>query len=420
MLTQFNNSELLLQGNSCGFEQQFNAEPWLTEANTVNSVYIHVPFCFHKCHYCDFFSIAGAENLYEPFIKRLTKELEFVGRHLDIVKTIYIGGGTPTIFEPKLFEDMLQSVAMYLPRTAQCEWTIEANPETVTAQKAESMVRHGVNRVSIGAQSFHPTLLKALERWHDPTSVGKAVDCVRKVGISDINLDLIYAIPSQTEEQMFSDLNQAISLAPTHFSCYSLIYEPNTPLRVRLEKGEVNQIEHELEASMFEGVKSHLEQEGYLQYEISNFAKPGKECKHNIAYWTNQSWWPFGPSASGHLSGKRWKNTPRIPAYISSGNMPPIVDVEKLDSDKSAGESFMVELRLVRGVDRARVEELISRSNNRGRENVIKRYVHDGLLHWKNDCLALTKTGMRFADTVMLALLMEDEKMTDTKERTST
>ncbi|MDP7008902.1 MAG: radical SAM family heme chaperone HemW [Phycisphaerales bacterium] len=420
MLTQFNNSVLPLQGHSCGFEEQFTAESWLAEANSVNSVYIHVPFCFHKCHYCDFFSTAGSEHLYEAFVQKLAKELEHVGPHLNTVETIFIGGGTPTIFETRLFEDMLHSVETYLPRSTQCEWTVEANPETVTAQKAEAMVRHGVNRVSIGAQSFHPTLLKALERWHDPSSVGKSVDIVRNAGVTDISLDLIYAIPSQTEEQLFRDLHQAVSLAPTHLSCYSLIYEPNTPLRVRLDRGEVSRVNHELEATMFESVKEHLHQEGYLQYEISNFAKLGKECKHNIAYWTNQSWWPFGPSASGHLAGRRWKNTPRIPEYISAGNLPTIVDVEKLDPDKSAGESFMVGLRLVKGMERAWVDELISQSNNRWRENVIKRYVDEGLLHWNNDCLTLTDTGMRFADTVTLALLMEDEEMTDTKERTST
>ena len=417
--TQFNSHALNTQGSSSDLDHRFTAEAWITEANKVKSVYIHVPFCFHKCHYCDFFSIAGAEHLYEAFVRQLTLELEHVGRHLDTVETIFIGGGTPTIFEANLFDEMLKSVARYLPRSAHCEWTIEANPETVNVEKTEAMVRHGVNRVSIGAQSFHPTLLKALERWHDPASVAQAADCVRSVGISDINLDVIYGIPSQTKDQMLSDLHHAIDLAPTHLSCYSLIYEPNTPLRIRLDKGEVKRIEHDLEASMFESVIETLQQEGYFQYEISNFAKKGKECKHNIAYWKNQSWWPFGPSASGHLSGRRWKNTPRIQEYISSLHLPTIVDYEQLDPDTRAGESFMVGLRMVEGIERARVEELIAQSNNRWREDVVEQYVSEGLLCWNNERLALTQTGMRVADTVILALLMEDEKMTDTTERTT-
>jgi len=393
------------------------AEAWLPQGKEVKSAYIHVPFCFHKCHYCDFFSIAGAENHYESFVVQLVRELEYVGGQLDTLDTIFIGGGTPTIFEPQLFDKMLQAVSKCLPRSSQCEWTIEANPETVTYEKAECMVRNGVNRVSIGAQSFHPALLKSLERWHDPENVGKAVECVRSVGIQDINLDVIYAIPSQTMDQLLVDLEQSIALSPTHMSCYSLIYEPNTPLRTRLDRGEVQRVEHELEASMFSCVAEVLQHAGYAQYEISNFAKEGYECKHNISYWTNQAWWPFGPSASGHLSGRRWKNSPRLSEYLSADGLPPILDVETLDSDASAGESFMLGLRLIRGMERSWVESLLAQSNNEWRKGVIEQYIREGQLHWVDDHLALTCEGIRIADTVILALLMQDDEMTDTTEQ---
>jgi len=279
------------------------------------------------------------------------------------------------------------------------------------------MVRNGVNRVSIGAQSFHPALLKSLERWHDPENVGKAVECVRSVGIQDINLDVIYAIPSQTMDQLLVDLEQSIALSPTHMSCYSLIYEPNTPLRTRLDRGEVQRVEHELEASMFSCVAEVLQHAGYAQYEISNFAKEGYECKHNISYWTNQAWWPFGPSASGHLSGRRWKNSPRLSEYLSADGLPPILDVETLDSDASAGESFMLGLRLIRRMERSWVESLLAQSNNEWRKGVIEQYIREGQLHWVDDHLALTCEGIRIADTVILALLMQDDEMTDTTEQ---
>jgi len=417
-LAQFIKKNGAPQENSEQIESQFTAEGWLKQLDIVKSVYIHIPFCFHKCHYCDFYSIAGAEDQYEPFVKQLTTELEFVGKHLSSMETIFVGGGTPTIFDIDLFNEMLEAIATHIPRSQTCEWTIEANPETVTRDKAKAMVNNGINRVSIGAQSFNKELLNTLERWHEIDNVARAVEHVSHGGIENINLDLIYAIPSQTESQLLFDLEQAIALQPTHLSCYSLIYEPGTPLRTRLDRGDVQRVEHDLEATMFERVRDVLIREGYDQYEISNFAKQGYECKHNVAYWTNQSWWPFGPSASGHLEGRRWKNTPKISHYINGNPLPQIVDVEMLSPDRSAGETFMVGLRMKRGMKRSCIERLIAQSNNGWRALVIEHYIKEGLLKWQGDYLALTENGLCFADTVISALLMQDKAITDTKEQT--
>lgn len=416
-LTQFIKKARVPQENSEQFEPQFTARGWMEGLDIVKSVYIHIPFCFHKCHYCDFYSIAGAEDQYEPFVKQLTKELEFVGKHLSSIETIFVGGGTPTIFDIDLFDEMLAAIATHIPRSQNCEWTIEANPETITLDKVKAMVSNGINRVSIGAQSFNKELLKTLERWHEIDSVRRAVDDVRHGGIENINLDTIYAIPGQTQSQLLFDLEQATALLPTHLSCYSLIYEPGTPLRTRLDRGDVQRVEHNLEAAMFECVLDVLVRKGYEQYEISNFAKSGYECKHNIAYWTNQSWWPFGPSASGHLEGRRWKNTPKISHYINGEHLPPIIDIELLSPDKSAGEAFMVGLRLKCGMEKSWVERLVAQSNNEWRALVIEHYIKDGLLHWQGDYLALTEDGLCFADTVITGLLMQDETITDTKEQ---
>jgi oxygen-independent coproporphyrinogen-3 oxidase len=416
-LTQFITVPRLQQAKSAAIESHLSAESWLADARLVKSVYIHVPFCFHKCHYCDFYSIAGGEDQYDDFINQLSTELEYVGEHLNEIETIFVGGGTPTIFDINLFDAMLHAIATYIPRTQACEWTIEANPETVTGDKANAMALNGVNRVSIGAQSFDLGLLKALERWHDPSSVTRAVEFVRDAGIENINLDIIYAIPTETELQLQQDLSQVLALRPTHLSCYSLIYEPNTPLRTRLDRGDVQRIAHELEATMFDTVREVLLREGYEHYEISNFAKSGYTCKHNIAYWTDQSWWPFGPSASGHLAGRRWKNTPRISDYICGSPLPPIVDVERLCPDRSAGESFMVGLRMLQGMEERWVETLIEQSTNNWRRDVIEQYIQQGLLQWQDSQLSLTLKGLRYADTVILALLMQDETMTDTNEQ---
>lgn len=415
-LTQFITKESSSQEHSAQSAGQMTSKGWLCELNIVKSLYIHIPFCFHKCHYCDFYSIAGAEEHYKPFVDQLALELRSVGQHLSSVDTIFVGGGTPTIFELDLFQQMLSAISISIPRSEHCEWTIEANPETVTLDKAKAMVSHGINRVSIGSQSFNPHLLKTLERWHDIASVPKAVGYLREAGIKDINLDLIYAIPTQTEAELLFDLKSAVALQPSHLSCYSLIYEPGTPLRTRLERGDVDRVEHETEARMFNTVKDFLEKEGYAQYEISNFSKEGYECKHNLAYWTNQSWWACGPSASGHLSGKRWKNTPKLSRYINGESSPPIVDVEMLSPDRSAGEAFMVGLRLKKGMKKSWVDELVAQSNNAWRVGVIEGYIKEGLLQWQSDYLALTKSGLCFADTVISGLLMPREPITDTKE----
>jgi oxygen-independent coproporphyrinogen III oxidase len=412
-LTQFTKSSPLSQGNSEGFERLLTAEPWLSDARKANSVYIHIPFCFHKCHYCDFYSIVGTEVQHELYVQQLIKELEYVSPYLQAIDSIFVGGGTPTIFDDGLLGIMLEAVQKYIPVTNDCEWTIEANPETVTRQKAETLFATGVNRVSIGAQTFDSELLKSLERCHDPESVSRAVGYITAAGIHDFNIDLIHSIPSQTVEQLQFDIEQATALNPTHLSCYSLTYEPNTPLLKRLECGYIERLSHDKEAAMFALVREELSSRGYAQYEISNFAKDGFECRHNISYWKNKNWWAFGASASGHLCGLRWKNTPRISEYFGFDVLPPVMDVEKLNTDESAGESFMLGLRLVRGMNREWVDSLIEQSSHKWRSDVIERYINEGYLMWSDDYLCFTQDGQCFADTVIIALLKQEDPMTD-------
>jgi oxygen-independent coproporphyrinogen-3 oxidase len=289
------------------------------------------------------------------------------------------------------------------------EYTIEANPETITSEKAAVMVSQGVNRVSIGAQSFNTELLKQLERWHDPVNVGRAVEFVRSAGIDNISLDLIYAIPTQTVEQVKADLQEAVSLLPTHLSCYALTYEPNTPLLHKLNSGSVTRVGHDVEADMFDVVADVLSWSGYKQYEISNFAKDSFACKHNLMYWKNKNWWPFGPAASGHIDGQRWKNSPRLADYLSTSGLPPVEDVERLSKDIQAGEAFMMGLRLLEGMEFAWVESLIEQSPNTWRRTVIERNIESGFLIWANEKLVLTDKGLHFADTVICELLTCDE-----------
>ncbi|HWB20799.1 MAG TPA: radical SAM family heme chaperone HemW, partial [Phycisphaerales bacterium] len=243
----------------------------------IHGLYFHVPFCFHKCHYCDFYSIVDSQNRQPAFINRIIRELEAISPRLrSPLQSIFIGGGTPTLLEPPLLHELLIAIQSLIPaQTSACplEFTVEANPETVTTEIAEILKSGGVNRVSIGCQSFNPAHLKTLERWHDPASVPRAVSHLRKAGIHNINLDLIFAIPGQLLDDWLADLDAALSLQPDHISCYGLTYEPNTPLTMKMKSGTIIPAENDLEAAMYEAAIDRLAAAGFHHYEISNWAR---------------------------------------------------------------------------------------------------------------------------------------------------
>ncbi len=370
----------------------------------VRGVYIHIPFCFHKCHYCDFYSFVDSRNQQEPFLQRMLEEIQFIGPKLSTpLETIFVGGGTPTLLEPERWRRLLKVIRGSLPCSREMELTVEANPETVTGELVEVLAAGGVNRVSIGAQTFHPRLLSELERWHDPANVARSMDLFRAAGITNLNLDLIFAIPTQTESQWLDDLETTIALRPSHISCYSLMYEPNTALTKKLQAGSVERVENDLEAAMYEATMARLARAGYAQYEISNFALPGLACRHNLLYWKNENWWPLGPSASGHVDGLRWKNVPRLGDYLAHGPLPPVVDVERLDEKHAHGEWLMLRLRMNEGIPR---QELVARlSGDPARWSSIDNALKSGLLCWNDDALQFTLRGRMMADDVLADLV---------------
>lgn len=375
-------------------------------------LYIHVPFCFHKCHYCDFYSIVDQHDRQAAFVDRLIDELgALLPRPTQPLETIFIGGGTPTLLRPALWERLLVAMRETIPRADDLECTVEANPETVTEELAVILARGGVNRVSIGCQSFHPAHLKTLERWHEPESVERAIAHFRGSGIDNINLDLIFAIPGQTQENWRDDLERALALRPTHLSCYNLTYEPNTALTQRMRMGQVTPVESEVEAAMFQTAREVLGAAGFEHYEISNFAIPGGQCRHNLLYWENADWLAAGPSASGHLDGLRWKNEPALQRYLDEGGdggfLPEVVDVEELDAAGRVGEALMMGLRLLRGLPRERIERLLEDDPRRAeRTAAIESRLECGDLEWREDYLRLPKRGLMFADDVIASLLV--------------
>lgn len=373
----------------------------------VQGVYLHVPFCFHKCHYCDFYSIVDSQSRQEAFVERLIDELLIVSDLLcQPLRTIYVGGGTPTLLSPGLWKKLLRTIQSTLICGSRVEFSVEANPETVTSQLATILVEGGVNRMSVGAQSFHPAHLKTLERWHDPDNVKRSVDILRKAGIRSLNLDLIFAIPGQSLEEALNDLETALSLEPDHLSCYDLTYEPNTPMTERLRRGEFQPATQDLEADMYRGLCRRLESAGFEQYEISAWAQPGHQCQHNVLYWRNEQWWPVGPGASGHVAGFRWKNIPRLSDYLDSSGLSRVQDVEFLDEDGRIGEELMMGLRLREGIPLSRIDEML-RGGDRARQRAaaIEKHIGNGLLARRNSGLQLTEAGLLLADSILVDLI---------------
>lgn len=322
-------------------------------APSVSSLYLHIPFCFHKCHYCDFYSLANTNHEdFVGFVARMGQELEAAGRYLSRpLDTLYIGGGTPTLLGPDLWRSLIRHIHSHVHLAPDTEWTVEANPETVTPDLMAVLAAGGVNRVSIGCQTFSPTHLKTLERWHEPSSVVAAVESARDAGIENISLDLIYAIPGQTLGQWEDDLSQALALHPQHLSCYALTFEPGTPLAVKLSRGLIDTADADLEADMFTLTRRLLIDSGFCAYEVSNFARAGRESRHNLAYWLNMDWMACGPSASGHVAGIRWKNRASLSEYLhTSTPWPTITDLEMPQPARALAERLMMGLRLARGL----------------------------------------------------------------------
>lgn len=373
---------------------------------TSPGLYLHIPFCFHKCHYCDFYSIVDDRDRQKAFTQRLIDEIRSVAlaSGQPALSTIFAGGGTPTLLPAPLWQDLLQALHQAFDLSQLAEFTVEANPETLTPELLDVLVGGSVNRLSIGCQSFNPTHLKTLERWHEPANVLRSVALAKAAGITNFNLDLIYAIPGQTMTDWLDDLHRAFALHPTHLSCYALTYEPNTPMTVKLAQGRIDRTDESLEAQMFHATIDTLAAAGYAQYEISNFSlTPAHRCQHNLNYWLNGDWLAIGPSASGHIQGLRWKNTPHLGRYLaSSGGAPIDADsIEKLDPEQSIGEQLMLRLRLIDGAPLDWCEKVLSRK----RLQTIAHLIDSGQLERTTTHLRLTRPGLLVADSVIAELL---------------
>ncbi len=358
-------------------------EAFATAHEPARALYIHVPFCFHKCHYCDFYSFVDTQDRQAPFVDALERELAHLAPHAAgaPLRSIFVGGGTPSLLRPDLWTRLLASLrARFDLSDPSLEFTVECNPETVTPELMGILHSGGVNRVSIGAQSFDAAHLKTLERWHDPDNVERAVALASGAGIPRRSIDLIFGVPGESLASWRADLARALALARRpdgveHLSCYALTYEPNTAMTARLRRGEFAPVDEDEEADMLLATVETLREAGLERYEVSNFARPGGECRHNLGYWRQEQWLAAGPSASAHLAGFRWKNVPRLTDWmegVNASGLSPVTDFERPDPARALAERLMTGLRLREGLP---AEEMLARAGALGAEDALRRAV---------------------------------------------
>ena len=323
-------------------------------------LYVHLPFCAHRCGYCDFVTVVGRNGDHGAYVDALLAELELErGLLADEVDTVFLGGGTPTFTEPGALARLL----VRLPRAA--ETTVEANPETVTPGLAALLREHGVNRVSLGAQSFQPHLLETLERRARPEDVRVAVPTLREAGFDNVSLDLIYGIPGQSLADLERDLAEAIALEPEHLSCYELEAKPGT----RFTHAHGEELERQADAmeDYFERVVEALTGAGYRWYETANFCRADSaldlRSQHNLGYWLGHDYLGLGVGAVSTVAGARWRNAPSLPRYLSAllRDERPAREVEPLDAGTQARERLLLGLRLDEPLETAGLDDAIDR-----------------------------------------------------------
>lgn len=302
-------------------------------------LYIHIPFCKRKCNYCAFYSVSEPWKNQEGFFQTLEKELSNLPPEFP-PETIFIGGGTPTAPSFQTLEDFFPILGRFNP----VEFSVEVNPGTVDAEKLSLLKENGVNRLSIGVQSFDFQCLETLGRIHSGEEAEGVFRLARSVGFENISIDLMFGVPGQTMEMLDADLCWAVDLGPEHIAIYNLMYEEGTPMAARIDR-----LGEDLEREMYDHIRARLKSAGFEHYEISNFAKPGFECQHNLLYWTGGEYIGCGPAAHSHWGGVRWANVADLDDYCADG--PRREFEETLDAEAKERETLVMGLRLLKGVE---------------------------------------------------------------------
>jgi oxygen-independent coproporphyrinogen III oxidase len=369
-----------------------------TIEDMIRHIYVHIPFCARICPYCAFYKTLMDRSQTQRFCQAILRELEqHVASRTILPSTIYFGGGTPTALATSQLESLLRGFRERLDLSQVKEWTIEANPGSVSARKADMLQRFSVNRISLGVQSWDEQLLKILGREHNAQQAEKSFFILRDAGFSNINIDLMFGLPGQTREQWRATLEKTIALQPEHISAYCLTYEEDTEFFLRHSRGELRS-NADIEADFFEMTMSILEDAGYEHYEISNYARPGFSSVHNPAYWAGEDYLGIGPSAFSTRGLQRWQNIPDYREYAAriSQDQSPIGSTENLTSTMKRAERIALSLRTRDGIS----GHLLNNWPNETRE-----FIARGLLRQSNGNFVLTRAGKLLADSVAEAFL---------------
>ena len=373
-------------------------------------LYIHIPYCIHKCGYCDFNSHPIKHDEMDHYIDALVAEMKHYAKiysNTNIIKTIFLGGGTPTTLTVYQLERILKECVKEFKVAPDAEITIEANPATIDIEQMKSIRQTGYNRISIGVQSFDKTELKLLDRAHGPEEVHSTVDCARKAGFDNLSLDLMFAIPNQSLSSWESNLDKALEKNPEHLSTYNLTIEQGTAFSKLQSNGKLIMPEDGHQLELYKKTIERLTKKGFHHYEISNFARQGKECKHNITYWENTNTLGLGAGASSYINGTRFKNI-NLPAHyirqVKEGKAA-VEHSETLEPRQAMGETIMLGLRLLKGISIHQFERRFQVSFINLFKNIIHSLKEKELILIEDDRLRLSPKGLFLADSVILEFI---------------
>ena len=370
-------------------------------------LYVHIPFCRSKCHYCDFCSMPDLSRV-GAYLNALEAEAALLMQHCGKLapETIFIGGGTPTLLEEKAWHRLSNVFNRTFDLSALGEWSVEGNPESVSLKLAKTLKAIGVNRFSMGVQSMDAKLLKAIGRIHGPEHVELAFEALRQAGFDNLNLDLMTGLPGQTLSSIEEVLSWVKHFEPEHVSAYGLKIEEGTPFDLMERRGQLKLPDEALEREMDHRIRAFLAEQGYEHYEISNYAKSGKACRHNLNYWNCGPYAALGLSAHGYLNGERYENTSDLDTYIDrlKQKQLPVISREAISLQEDEKEWLMLRLRLSEGIPLKVYQSRYNKSLLIEKVNEVKKLVAQGWVVIQEDHLKLTESGMDFANAVIVAL----------------
>jgi oxygen-independent coproporphyrinogen-3 oxidase len=370
-------------------------------------VYVHIPFCMRRCAYCDFNTYEGQRELHEVYVDALVKDISRRRTRARPVTSVFFGGGTPTLLSPRALARVLRAVADAFPLEPDAEVTVEANPETVAEGTFEHLLDAGFNRFSVGVQSLAPRVLRALGRTHSAERALQALAAARRAGVDDLNADLIYGSPWESERDWAATLEGVVEATPDHISAYALTVEEGTPLATLVSTGRVEDVDPDVQADRFAIAADVLGAAGYTRYETSNWARPSRASRHNVLYWSAGDYLGFGAGAHSHVAGRRWWEQ-RLPrAYVSAveGGRPSEAGGERLPLDDRAGEAFALGLRLASGVDLAGLARRYGSGAVATRAPAITELEGLGLVERRGSSLRLSPQATLVANEIACRLL---------------